>query len=159
MPPKVDAPKIGGKPMPKRVPALTDEKIKQAEPIAKVYKLYDGYNLMLLIMPTGTKTWRVSYRFEEKRYYMTIGTYPKLSLDDARILNADIKTQVANGINPIVSRKEQVEIEKDQRDSIGSNPRISVCMNGTVEIWKGRDVVSLTKEEAVFIKDQLVLLI
>lgn len=145
--------------MPKRVPALSDEKIKQAEPRAKAYKLYDGYNLMLFVMPTGTKTWRVSYQFERKRYYMTIGTYPKLSLDDARILNADIRTQVAKGINPMVSRKEQVEIEKDQRESIGSNPRISVCMSGAVEIWKGRDVVRLTKEEAVFVKDQLVLLI
>jgi hypothetical protein len=155
----VDAPKNGGKPMSKRVPPLTEEQIKQAEPITKIFKLYDGCGLMLLVMPTGTKTWRVSYRYEGTRYYITIGRYPELSLDDARIQNADIRILAAKGINPIVSRKEQVKIEKDQRNSIDSNPRISFCMGGAVEIRKGRDVVRLTKEEAVFVKNQLALLI
>ena len=144
--------------MPKRIPALTDELIKQAEPKGKAYKLYDGFNLILMITPAGTKTWRASYRSEGKRYYMTLGTYPKISLADARLLNADIRNQVENGINPIVARKEQVVTEREHLKTIESNPRISVSMRGTVEIWKGRDVVRLTKEEAVFVKEQLILL-
>jgi hypothetical protein len=154
----VDAPKKGGKAMPKRIPALTDGLISQAVPKVKTYKLYDGFNLILMVTPGGTKTWRVSYRFEGKRYYMIIGNYPELSLENARELNADIRKQVERGINPIETRKEEVVIEKEKRKTAENNPRISVCMDGTVEIWKGRVVVRLAKEEAIFIKEQLVLL-
>lgn len=144
--------------MPKRISALTDEQISQAIPRQKTYKLHDGFNLILRVSPKGTKTWVASFYFEGQRKYMSIGTYPRLSLADARVLNDDIRKQVDHGINPIDSKKIQIAAENEQRNVIGNSPRISVCMDGTVEIWKGRVFMRLSREEAVFVKNQLNLL-
>lgn len=144
--------------MPKRPCALTDTQIDQAKPKPKLYKLHDGYGLFLVIYPRGSKSWRVSYRFKDKRYYMTLGPISKFSLSDARALNNEIRRQAKEGIDPMEKRKQEVIAEKAQCNGADSMPRLCVLMDGAVEIWKGRNVVRLTSEEAVFIKEQLVLL-
>ena len=42
---------------------LTDIAIKSAKPQAKQYKLTDGDGMFLLVMPNGSKYWRLKYRF------------------------------------------------------------------------------------------------
>ncbi len=42
--------------------ALTDLKIKAAQPQAKPYHLTDGHGLFLAIQPSGSKLWRWKYR-------------------------------------------------------------------------------------------------
>lgn len=49
--------------MPRKVTPLTDSAIKAAKPKAKPYKLTDGLGLYLDIKPTGSKLWRLKYRF------------------------------------------------------------------------------------------------
>ena len=62
---------------------LTDTKIKQAKPSDKPYKLSDEKGMYLLISATG-KYWRMDYRFEVKRKTLALGTYPDVSLAEAR---------------------------------------------------------------------------
>ncbi len=87
--------------------SLTDAKTRNAKPKDKQYKLTDGDGLFLLVMPAGGKWWRFKYHFEGKEKLLSFGTYPEVSLSDARNKRADARKQVAAGINPSDVRKAQ----------------------------------------------------
>jgi transposase len=64
--------------------ALTNLEIKRAQPKEKAYSLSDGLGLALLIEPNGTKGWRFRYRFDNKARLMSFGSYPLITLSEAR---------------------------------------------------------------------------
>lgn len=53
--------------------ALTDFTIKNAKPRAKAYKLGDGGGLFIQINPSGSKLWRMKYRWEGREKKLAIG--------------------------------------------------------------------------------------
>ncbi|WP_338722190.1 Arm DNA-binding domain-containing protein [Devosia sp. XK-2] len=63
---------------------LTDIQIRNAKPDKKAKKLPDMEGLYLFVSPAGGKSWRMDYRFAEKRKTLTFGPYPALTLSDAR---------------------------------------------------------------------------
>ena len=63
---------------------LTDISIKAAKPAAKPVKLFDAGGLFLIVTPAGDKWWRLKYRFQGKAKTLSLGTYPTVSLKDAR---------------------------------------------------------------------------
>jgi len=67
--------------------ALTDTSIKQAKPRDKAYKLFDGNGLYIEISPTGSKYWRLKYRFAGKEKRLALGVYPDVSLKQARFIH------------------------------------------------------------------------
>lgn len=85
--------------------ALTDLAIKTAKPRDKSYKLSDGGGLYIEISPSGGKWWRYKYRFDGKELRISLGTYPDISLKDARERHAAERKNLANGINPSALRK------------------------------------------------------
>lgn len=89
--------------------ALTELTIKQAKPQGKKYRLADGGGLALEVMPTGAKYWRLRYRHPQtqKSRELAIGVYPKVSLKDARLKQAEAKDLLAEGVDP--SEKKQAE--------------------------------------------------
>lgn len=87
--------------------SLTDAKTRNAKPKDKSYKLADGDGLFLLVTPAGGKWWRFRYRFGGKEKLLSFGTYPEVSLSDAREKRANARKQVAAGINPGAVRKAQ----------------------------------------------------
>jgi hypothetical protein len=104
---------------------LSDAAIRKAKPKEKPYKLFDGDGLFLLVTPTkkgelppntGGKWWRFKYRFQGKEKLLSFGTYPEVSLASARERRDVARKQVAAGIDPSVSRKE----EKEQWSGEGS---------------------------------------
>jgi len=46
--------------------SISDAKVRNAKPRAKAYKVADGEGLFLLIMPSGSKYWRLRYFFAGK---------------------------------------------------------------------------------------------
>lgn len=80
--------------------ALTDVKLRNAKPKTKPYKLADGGGLYVLVTPKGTKSWRYDYRLATTRKTMVLGTYPEVSLLDARKKHLDLKSLVIRGIDP-----------------------------------------------------------
>ena len=85
--------------------ALTDTGIRRSKPGAAPYKLSDGHGLYLLVKPNGGRLWRWKYRFDGKEKLMALGTYPELSLADARERHAMARRQLVNGIDPMGERK------------------------------------------------------
>lgn len=63
---------------------LTNAAIRNAKPGEKPLKLFDGGGLFLYIPTTGGKWWSLKYRFGGKEKLLSLGTYPEVSLSDAR---------------------------------------------------------------------------
>jgi hypothetical protein len=63
---------------------LNDEIIQSAEPKDKPYRLFDGLGLYIEVAPSGTKAWRVKYRFQGKEKRLSLGIYPDISIELAR---------------------------------------------------------------------------
>ena len=68
--------------------ALTDLKIKAAQPKSKPYHLTDGHGLFLAVQPNGSKLWRWKYRFQGKYRLMAFGSYLLIRLAAARAARA-----------------------------------------------------------------------
>lgn len=85
--------------MPKRIVPLSDMLVNKAKPKDKPYKLTDGDGLFLLATPTGGKLWRFKYRFEGKEKLLSFGSYPALSLADARQRREEARKLLANGVD------------------------------------------------------------
>lgn len=86
---------------------LTDTACKNAKPKEKPYKKGDGGGLYLLVNPDGSKYWRMKYRFLGKEKLLAFGTYPLISLADAREERERAKKLLAGGIDPRTAKKEE----------------------------------------------------
>ena len=86
---------------------LTDIQIKSVKPLQKPYKLTDGEGMFLYIHPSGSKYWRLKYRFGNKEKLLALGIYPEISLFMARQKRAEAKELLISGIDPSTYKKEQ----------------------------------------------------
>jgi len=88
--------------MPKVVSPLTSTQIKNAKPSAKPTTMFDGMEtgLHLLVQPNGTKTFRLKIQINGKDRRLTLGSYPDMSLAEAREEASKTKKQVKQGIDP-----------------------------------------------------------
>ena len=59
------------------------------------------------VAPSGRKTWQVCFRAHGRWRRMTLGTYPTLSLADAREQARIILGRVARGSDPAAEKREQ----------------------------------------------------
>jgi integrase len=83
---------------------LTATAVKQAKPKAKPYKLADGGGLYLHVKTAG-KYWRYKYRFAGKEKLLALGTYPEISLAEARKVHQTARENLADGIDPSSHKK------------------------------------------------------
>lgn len=103
--------------MPKRILPLTDMKVLKAKPQDKSFTLFDGGGLFLLITPQGGKLWRLKYRFGGKEKLLALGTYPEISLADARQRREQARSQVAHGIDPGALRKAMKQTATEETET------------------------------------------
>ncbi|WP_195164512.1 Arm DNA-binding domain-containing protein [Mesorhizobium sp. NBSH29] len=97
------------------------------------YRKTDGGGLYVIIRPNGAKWWRFDYTVSGTRKTMSLGTYPNVSLADARSRRDELKKHVAAKIDPIT-----VERERKTQESPQSVTRLVVSqmtMCSTFAIW------------------------
>lgn len=90
---------------------LTDARIRNLKPDVKAYKVADGGGLYVHVAETGSKLWRMRYRFEGKEKLLAFGAYPEVSLARAREKRQDAKRLLADGIDPAA----QLKAEREER--------------------------------------------
>jgi hypothetical protein len=95
--------------------ALTDLKIRAAQPRSKPYHLTDGRGLFLAVQPNGSKLWRWKYRFQNKYRLMAFGSYPSARLGDARAAHAAARAQLLHGSDPMAERKAEKGAERESK--------------------------------------------
>jgi integrase len=92
--------------------ALTDLKVRNVKPNGKIIKISDGEGLYLQVQPNGTKLWRLAYRFLGKQKTLAIGSYPEISLQEARERKMEARKLLAQGIDPSEHKKNQARAAK-----------------------------------------------
>lgn len=87
---------------------LSELKIKSAKPSEKDYVLFDGGGLQMRVRSNGSKLWNFNYRHPvtKKRINMGLGTFPEVSLAQARKSSIAAREVLAQGLDP-----------KEQRDA------------------------------------------
>lgn len=86
--------------------SLSDAAARNAKPKTKPYKIADGEGLFLLVMPSGSKYWRLKYFFAGKEKTLALGVYPDVALADARDRRAQARKVLAAGNDPGEAKKE-----------------------------------------------------
>ena len=101
------------------MPQLNDAQVRAAKPVAgKTTCLYDSGGLHLLISSTGSKAWRLKYRYNGKENRISLGAYPLVSLKEARQARDEARRQLLQGINPSAERK--ARRQQEQLDATNS---------------------------------------
>jgi len=114
--------------------SLTDTGIRRAKIIDKPYKMFDSRGLFLLVTPNGGKWWRFRYRFEGKEKLISLGTYPDVSLEEARELREAERKKLAKQIDPSSNRKKtKAALTAKQKDSFETVAR--EWIDKTAAVW------------------------
>ena len=86
---------------------LSDTIVRQAKPRPKAYKLSDGQGLYVEVAPSGSRYWRLKYRFAGKEKRLALGVYPTVSLAKAREDAREARLLLNDGIDPSERKKER----------------------------------------------------
>lgn len=79
--------------------------------------MFDGAGLFLLISPAGGKLWRLKYRFGGREKLLALGSYPQISLADARQRRDEAKAMIAKGVDPGAARQAQKEAQSQAAET------------------------------------------
>jgi hypothetical protein len=97
----------------------------------------------------------MKYRFEGKERLLALGSYPEISLEDARQRRDEARELIKQKIDPSERRKEEKAIVKAERLEADRTPSVRVSFDGKIEIWKGGNMLRFTRDEALFISTML----
>lgn len=90
---------------------LTDTAIRKFKPGSAPVKLTDGMGLYLHVAATGSRWWRYAYRFNGKQKLMALGSYPDVSLEEARKRHQEARKLLGVGKDPMAERKAEREAQ------------------------------------------------
>lgn len=105
----------------KNMSRLNARRILNALPKDKEYKLHDGNGLFLRIRSSGAKSWLFSFSLPDDKsiYRMTLGSFEKISLKEARAMIPELHKLVSQGIDPRSARA-AARTENAQAVTMGS---------------------------------------
>lgn len=92
---------------------LTALAIKAAKP----GKLFDGGGLFLDVRPSGSRYWRLKYRFGGRENLLALGVYPEVSLAEARKGRDGARTLLRQGVDPNAERKATRDAQRRNEDA------------------------------------------
>lgn len=122
---------------------LTDTAIRNLKPTSTAKKYSDGGGLHLLVNPTGSKLWRMAYRYDGKQKLLSFGAYPAVSLADARKRREDAKRHLAAGNDP----GHQIKIDRQTRQLSNANTFCAIADELLVKVEReGRADATMKKK-------------
>jgi integrase len=133
--------------MPKVVAPLGDIQVKNAKAKEKLYKMADGGGLYLEVTRKGekgvSKLWRMKFKQANgKEGRLSFGSYPTVSLADAREKRDEAKTQIAKGIDPAQAKR----IDKINKATTSANTFEAVARAwhaNKLESWQERTATNV----------------
>lgn len=84
---------------------LTDKTVRNLKASDPKRRHFDGAGLYLELSPSGGKWWRFKYRHDGKEKRLSLGTYPDVSLADARARRDEARKLLEAGTDPSAERK------------------------------------------------------
>lgn len=106
---------------------LTELQVKNAKPCAAKYTKAAGHGLTLIVMPAGSKYWRLRYRFGGKARMITVGRpYPHTTLKQAQAMAAKYRALIEASVDPADRRRAEKLVERQ---------RIASTFGEAAEAW------------------------
>lgn len=87
--------------------ALNETKLRNLRASTNLYRVADANGLCIEVATNGTKLWRYRYRFIGKASMVGLGSYPAVSLADARRKREEARALLVAGVNPAVHLRAQ----------------------------------------------------
>ncbi len=84
---------------------LSEVAVRNAKAKDKDYKLADSEGLYLFVTKAGHRSWRLKYRFAGKERRLIFGSYPEVSLKDARERKLEARRLLSEGRDPGIEAK------------------------------------------------------
>ena len=88
---------------------LTDAHVRKIKPLDKKKRYSDEKGLYLEVTPSGGKFWRLKYRFNGRESTLTIGSYPEITLAQARRTRDEARIQLYKNIDPNAIKNERLQ--------------------------------------------------
>lgn len=130
---------------------LTDMQIRKAAPKERAYKLADGGGLHLFVSPAGGKLWRCRYEFAGKEKLLSLGSYPEMSLAEARAGRDRAKELLRDGKDPSTAKKlKRFTIVQNAAESFETIAREWLGLNSDRWVQHHTDEVLRSLETEVF---------
>jgi len=117
---------------------LKDVALRNARPQGKEYELKDGDGLALRVKPNGHKAWVLRYTspITKKQAREYLGTYPEMSLTEARAQRQSLRESIALGIDPKISGRKVDE---------GFKGEIPKTVGQLFSVWFDQEVLVVRK--------------
>ena len=97
---------------------LSDTALANLEPDTKEYREQDGNGLYFRVKPDGQKSWQLRYKTPAGKWsWMGLGGYPEVSGALARQKAAELRSDAAEGKNPIVTKQARQAAELEANNS------------------------------------------
>lgn len=143
---------------------LTDTKLRTVKPQEKAFKLADRDGLYVMVLPSGTVSFRYDYRMNGRRETLTLGKYGPagISLAEAREQCLAAKKKVSQGQSP-AAEKQRAKARQSAAQTFGEYAeawlkgytmadstramRQSVLERDVLNIWKNRRLEEITAED------------
>ncbi|WP_069786502.1 integrase domain-containing protein [Pseudomonas salomonii] len=104
-------------------PRLSDRQLKAVKPKDKDYVLTDGDGLQLRVRVNRSMQWNFNYRHPvtKNRINMALGSYPEVSLAQARKKTVEARELLAQGVDPNAQRNELQEAKRAETEHTFEN--------------------------------------
>ena len=78
------------------------------KPQTQKIEIADGLNnLYLIVTKIGSCKFKYRVRRDNQASWISIGDYPAMTLDQARIESSKLKTMINNGVNPVIAKQKE----------------------------------------------------
>lgn len=85
---------------------LTVVQIKALKPAERPFKVSDSDGLYVLVQPSGALLWRFRYRSSGIERKLSLGSFPEVSLAQARRKRDEAKAELEDGIDPVEEKRQ-----------------------------------------------------
>lgn len=96
---------------------------KQVDNLTEPGTYEDGDGLRLIVKVTGRKSWVLRFQLNGKRREMGLGSFPEVSLRDARLAAGDQRKLLAGGKDPMAARDAERERQHEAQRRQEANRR------------------------------------
>ena len=118
---------------------LTDVQLRKLKPTGKEFQIADGHGLVIVVRAKGTMQWRYEYRINGKKQKLALGTYPSITLTEARRDHQTAKLMVDRGICPLIARQLEVDEEQQTKADLEARMKFGEAANRYKLEWVDRN--------------------
>lgn len=118
---------------------ISDAALRAFKPTEKPYKKAVGGGLYLEVTPGGSKLWRWKYRIDGKENRYALGSYPELSLKEAREKVESARKLVKQGLHPAQQKRlDRLKSAHEQSNTFEAVATEWLALKDWEEITKNR---------------------